>query len=95
MSETAVREHQAPPASRPTTLGGTNLLALLSLIFAFVFSPVGIVLGHMAKRQIRQSGEQGNGLATVGLVLGYVFTVLGILYFVGVALLMASGGSGA
>src|SRR4051812_29775084 len=47
----------------------TNVLAILALVFAFVFSPVGIVLGHIAKKQIRERGEQGAGLATAGLVL--------------------------
>jgi hypothetical protein len=57
----------------------TNVMAILSLIFAFVFSPVGIVLGHIAKKQIKERGEQGGGLATAGLVLGYVFTGLYVL----------------
>ncbi|WP_329175611.1 MULTISPECIES: DUF1707 and DUF4190 domain-containing protein [unclassified Streptomyces] len=31
-----------------------------------------VVLGHMAKSRIRQTGQQGDGLATAGLVLGYL-----------------------
>ncbi|WP_026189724.1 DUF4190 domain-containing protein [Salinispora mooreana] len=64
----------APPQSPPT-----NILAVLSLVFAFVFAPAGIVLGHVARRQLRTSGESGGQLATVGLVLSYIFTVLGLL----------------
>ncbi len=52
----------------------TNTMAILSLVFAFVFSPLAIVFGHMAKKQIKERGEQGDGLATAGLILGYVFT---------------------
>ena len=59
--------------------GGTNVMAILSLVFAFVFAPAGIVLGHLAKRQIRRTGEEGDQLATWGLILSYVFTVLGLL----------------
>jgi hypothetical protein len=59
-----------PGAPPPAT--GTNLLAILSLVGAFVFWPAGIVLGHMAKRQIARTGEQGSGLATAGLVLSYI-----------------------
>ncbi|MFI6760374.1 DUF4190 domain-containing protein [Micromonospora sp. NPDC050417] len=73
---------QPPPGGYPPGYGrpaGTNVLAILSLVFAFVFAPAGIVLGHIARRQIRQSGEQGNSLATAGLVLSYLFTAL---YFV-------------
>ncbi|GAA4572933.1 hypothetical protein GCM10023176_36880 [Micromonospora coerulea] len=59
--------------------GGTNVMAVLSLVFAFIFPPAGIVLGHLAKRQIQRTGEEGGQLATWGLVLSYLFTVLGLL----------------
>jgi hypothetical protein len=58
----------------------TNTMAILSLIFAFVVAPLGIVFGHMAKKQIRNTGEQGEGLATAGLILGYIFTSLYVLF---------------
>lgn len=59
------------PAAPPT-----NTMAILSLVFAFVFAPLAVVFGHMAKKQIRERGEGGDGLATAGLVLGYIFTGL-------------------
>lgn len=61
-----------------------NTMAVLSLVFAFILAPLGIVFGHMAKRQIRERGEQGDTLASIGLVLGYVFTVLYVLACCGV-----------
>ncbi|HEY7274026.1 MAG TPA: DUF4190 domain-containing protein [Actinoplanes sp.] len=73
----------APPAA------GTNTMAILALVFAFVFAPAAIVLGHIAKKQIRQSGEQGGGLATAGLVLGYIFTGIMVLYCAGVIVAIA------
>ncbi len=57
----------------------TNTMAILALVFAFVFAPAAIVMGHVAKKQIRQTGEQGEGLATAGLWLGYIFTGLAVL----------------
>ncbi|WP_030441630.1 DUF4190 domain-containing protein [Actinoplanes subtropicus] len=60
-------------------VAATNTLAILALVFAFVFAPAAIVMGHIAKKQIRQSGEQGEGLATAGLVLGYILTGLGLV----------------
>ena len=57
-------------------------MSILSLVFAFVFAPLGIVFGHIAKKQIRRTGEGGSGLATAGLVLGYIFAVLWILYVI-------------
>lgn len=67
-----------PPGQGPRP-GGTNVLAILSLVFAFVFAPAGIVCGHLAKRQIRQTGEDGDQLATWGLILSYIFTAIGVL----------------
>lgn len=58
----------------------TNTMAILSLVFAFVFAPVSIVLGHMARKQIRERGESGDGLALAGLILGYIFTTLMVLF---------------
>lgn len=43
---------------------------------ACVFAPVGIVLGILARKGIRRTGESGRGLATAGLWLGVVFTLL-------------------
>jgi hypothetical protein len=61
-------------------VASTNTMAILALVFAFIFSPAAIVLGHLAKKQIRQTGEQGEGLATAGLWLGYIFTGIGVLF---------------
>ncbi|MGR6317040.1 DUF4190 domain-containing protein [Micromonospora soli] len=68
-----------PPGEAPRPHGGPNVLAILSLVFAFVFAPAGIVLGHLAKRQIKQTGEEGDQLATWGLILSYIFTALGLI----------------
>ncbi len=68
----------APVYAAPTNTG-TNTMAVLSLVFSFVFAPLGIVFGHMAKKQIRETGEQGEGLATAGTIIGYVHTGLWVL----------------
>lgn len=60
----------------------TNTMAILSLIFAFVFAPVGIVLGFIARRQIRETGEQGDGIALAGLIISIAFTALFVLLVV-------------
>jgi Domain of unknown function (DUF4190) len=72
--------YPAQQAVPPQQVRGTNVMSILSLVFAFVFAPLGIVFGHIAKKQMRRTGEGGSGLATAGLVLGYIFTVLWILY---------------
>jgi hypothetical protein len=64
------------PYAAPQAAPGTNLMAILSLVFAFIVPVVGIVLGHIAKRQLKTSGESGDGIATAGLVISYIFTGL-------------------
>ena len=80
---------QYPPQYAPPAT--TNTMAILALVFAFIFAPAGIVLGHVAKKQIRQTGEQGEGLATAGLWLGYIFTGIMVLYCAGVIVAIIVG----
>lgn len=87
----SVNPQYAPPAT--DHVRGTNVMAILSLVFAFIISPLGIVFGHIAKRQIRRTGEAGSGLATAGLVLSYIFTILGILWVVFVFTMVANSGT--
>jgi Domain of unknown function (DUF4190) len=41
------------------------------LVFGPFTGVPAIVLGHIARGQIRQSGESGNGMAVTGLIPGY------------------------
>jgi hypothetical protein len=70
---------QPPAGQPPPAQPGYNVMSILALVFAFVFAPLGIVFGHIARRQIARTGEQGSGLATAGLILGYVFTAIWVL----------------
>ncbi len=65
----------------------TNSMAIASLIcgvlqlFFWVLTGIpAIILGHMARKQIRQSGEQGAGMALAGMILGYVGLVFAALF---------------
>jgi hypothetical protein len=69
----------------------TNTMAILALVFAFIFPPAAIVMGHVSKKQIRRTGEQGEGLATAGLWLGYIFTGLYVA-FCALWLILAAAG---
>ena len=83
------------PAARATVVTPvtrTNGLAMASLacgLAQFAFGPVAaipaVVFGHVARQQIKRSGEQGAGLALAGLILGYA-VILGILLIVGMAM---------
>ncbi|WP_166984124.1 DUF4190 domain-containing protein [Paramicrobacterium fandaimingii] len=90
---------QQPYAAYPPQ-PGTNVLAIVAIISAFFIPIAGIICGHIARKQIRETGEQGDGLALTGLIVGYVFTaiivvvvVIYIIFFV--VLLGAVGMSGA
>ena len=47
----------------------------MSLVCAFLFAPLGIIFGHISLSQIKQTGEEGRGLAVAGLVISYLITV--------------------
>lgn len=72
------------PASRPpgAPATSTNTLSILSLVFAFLFWPLGIIFGHVARSQTRRTGAGGHGLALAGLIISYMFgaiTIFGIV----------------
>ena len=70
----------------------TNTLAVVSLVSAilsWVLCPiiaaiVAIVTGHVARSQIRTTGEGGGGIALAGLIIGYAHLVawaIGIVFW--------------
>jgi Domain of unknown function (DUF4190) len=66
----------------PYYVAPTNGLAIAALIVAFVFAPAGLVMGIVAKNQIAQTGEQGEGLATAAIVVSAIFIGMTVLAFV-------------
>ena len=60
----------------------TNTMAILGLVFAFVFSPLGIVFSAIGLKQIKERREGGRGLALAGLILSIVFVLIGILFVI-------------
>lgn len=65
------------PYSRPT-----NSLAIVSLVLAFVFAPAALVTGIIARRQIRRTHEDGDGLALAGIIVGGIVTAFFVLMIV-------------
>jgi hypothetical protein len=84
-----------PPV--PSVPPKNNSLAIASLIcgvgqvmlWPLITIPA-IVLGHIARRQIRQTGEAGSGMATAGLILGYVGAGVLVLLAIGIALVVVA-----
>jgi Domain of unknown function (DUF4190) len=90
---------QTQPPGMPVAFSAhTNTLALVSLISgiaSWVVAPVvgavvAVITGHMAKREIRRTGEQGDTLATVGLVLGYLHLAV-VVFAIGIIFLILIG----
>lgn len=70
--------------------GEVNTFATLSIVFAFVFAPVGAALGHVALSQIKRRGQRGRERAIVGITISYVIIVLAVIALV-IWLLLADG----
>ena len=87
-----------PPAGYtpyPAQKSGTNVLAIIALVGAFVFPLAGVICGHIALSQIKRTGENGRGLAIAGLIIGYVyiaFIVLMVIIAIIVSVAAASAG---
>jgi len=75
----------------------TNTLAIVSLaagigsFFAHILPGVGgftvaliaVITGYMARRQIKETGEQGMGIATAGMIIGIAHLLLIVLVVIG------------
>lgn len=59
----------------------TNTLAIASIPAGVLLPPAGIALGHLARKRIKQTGEQGLPLTLIGLALGYVGLLGWLAYF--------------
>ena len=91
-----VPAYQPPPS-------GTNSMAIASMVLGVAeFFTAGltaipaVVCGHIARRQMKLTAQRGDGLATSGLVLGYMaiifWSVLIAASLVGVAISIAHNG---
>ncbi|PXX11335.1 DUF4190 domain-containing protein [Mycolicibacterium moriokaense] len=80
-----------PPPPIYVSVPPTNGMAIAALILVFLFYPVGIVLGHVARGQIKRTGEGGQGLATAALVIGYLQLALTVGVIAVAAVLVAVG----
>jgi hypothetical protein len=99
----AAQPYQQPYGSPPPYGYGypppqrTNGMAIASMVLGILWlywigSILALVFGYVAKRQIRERGEAGGGMATAGIVLGWVGVGILVVFIVfGVALRSTSG----
>jgi len=90
-------EATPPPAPSYAPAAKWNVLSIVSLVTSVLgLSLVGIITGHISLGQIKKTGEQGNVLAIIGLILGYlglVALVIGLIVWFSFFALAASTGS--
>ena len=86
---------QLPPAPPTSTLAIVSLISgIVSwFLIPFIAAVAAVITGHMAKSEIRKSNGMlgGNGMATAGLVLGYIQLGLGLCVCLVVAVMLAFG----
>jgi hypothetical protein len=89
-----------PAANKTNSLAIVSLIAGIGSFFAHIVPGVGgftvalvaIVTGYMARKQIRETGEQGMGLATAGMVIGIIhLALLGLLILFLIFLIFVMG----
>ena len=59
-------------------------LAVGALVAAIFIPILGLILGYVARNDIRSSNppKGGDGLATAAIVIGWIFTILGFFSFI-------------
>lgn len=83
----------------PTPKRGTNGNAVASLVLGIIGLPIlcplivpsiiALVLGYRGRRQVKETGEEGGGMATAGIVMGWIGVVIAPLIILGFVLLFA------
>jgi hypothetical protein len=73
------------------TAGSSAICSTVLDFLPFVLWLVGIVAGHVALRQIKESGAPGRRRARWGLVLGYAGMFFTILFIILIVILVSAG----
>lgn len=64
---------QVAPVPPTSGLAIGAMICGIAEIFTFGLAAIpAVILGHLARSQIKQTGERGDGMALAGLVLGYL-----------------------
>ena len=69
------------------------ILSLATLIFGITCIP-GVVLGHMGLSAAKKGTANNKGIALAGVIIGWVFVGLGLLFVAFIAIAVAIGDSG-
>jgi Domain of unknown function (DUF4190) len=66
------------------------VLGIAGLVIFPLIAPIALVFGYRARREIAERGEEGGGLATAGIILGWIGTALLVLGVVIVVLVLVA-----
>lgn len=61
----------------------TNIMAILGLIFSFFISIIGLIFSIIALNQIKETHEEGKGLAVAGIVI----SIVKLIFIIGMVIL--------
>ncbi|GAA0996295.1 DUF4190 domain-containing protein [Subtercola frigoramans] len=59
----------------------TNTLAIVAFVLVFVVPVAGIVLGYVARSEIRKTKQGGHKLVVAALALGWIFVIFQLMFF--------------
>lgn len=59
----------------------TSSLAIVAFVLVWLITPVGLILGYVARSEIRNSGgtKSGEGLASAAIILGWIFVAISVI----------------
>jgi hypothetical protein len=90
-----VQAYQPAPTSTNSLARASMILGVAEFFSMGLTAIPAVICGHVAKREIRQTGQRGDGLATAGLTLGYMaivfWGIIIVLSILGAAISMSSG----
>jgi len=70
---------------------GSFFAHIIPGVGGFTVALVAVITGYMARNQIKQTGEQGMGMATAGMIIGIVHLVLIALGVIALILIVVFG----
>jgi hypothetical protein len=81
----------APPNDSQATLA--LVLGIISVFCCAILGPVALFIGNSSRQRIQASGGTlgGGGLATAGLILGVIGTVILVFGVISIAVAVANG----
>ncbi|PYE18674.1 uncharacterized protein DUF4190 [Williamsia limnetica] len=83
-------EMNSAPVRRTNKTNVTAIVALILSVIGLTFL-IGIVCGHVARAQIRRTGEQGASFAVAALWVGYLYLAASVLVLGGYLYIVGKG----